>query len=143
MPLSLRLHTNLSLNAYQRRQTGTGHTYQERLQQHTQCPHCNTTLKYGFLKTHVCQLHGMELHEDLLQEDSTTQFTATSPFPCRTSIPRGVTKYCLVPQCFGRFKTHDGMRWHFMTHHPLDSICILEEGSQPLTRCTKCNMQVP
>jgi hypothetical protein len=136
-----RPHTNISKQAYQRRQTGAGHTYQERLKHSVQCLHCPATFKLGSLKTHVRRLHGMELSEDSLHSDSAT-LTATSLTPYRLSFPQGTTKHCPVALCHGRFKTHDGLRRHFMTHHPLDSLCILEEGGQPLPRCPQCDMHV-
>ena len=35
------------------------------------------------------------------------------------------------------------MRVHFVHRHVLDTVVIMEEGSSPHPRCTKCNMQVP
>jgi hypothetical protein len=137
-------HTsNLSTTAYQCRQTGRGHTYREQLKQHLQGPHGNLSLRYGSLKTHVHRLHGTELEKTLLLDDPTTPCKATSPTPYRISFRRGTTRHSPVPQCFGHFKTHEGLRRHYMTRHSLDSLCILEEGGQPLPRCARCDMHVP
>jgi hypothetical protein len=55
--------------------------------------------------------------------------------PPRTWVP------CPVPNCYGRARTRDSMRVHFVHRHPFDTLIIDEEG--PLPRCQRCDMFVP
>lgn len=44
--------------------------------------------------------------------------------------------------CSGHAHSKAGLQMHFVRRHPVDSICILEEGGQPLPRCKLCDMHI-
>jgi hypothetical protein len=142
------MHANLSQQAYRRKLTGDGPTYKEWKRGLIQCPRCDTTLRRGSLVNHLRCQHGEEPEYDSTSTTLTSSATetATSATPYRISFPkgiRGVARPCPIPACYGRFKHPTGLRKHFMTHHPHDTVCILEEGGQPLPQCSKCNMHLP
>jgi hypothetical protein len=141
-------HINLSQQAYKRKITGEGPTFRERQRQAVPCPLCNVTLRRGSLTPHLQRIHGTEpdYDHDIYSTTSSSTNTASSPTPYRVSFPKGtpgICHPCPVPGCFGRFKQPAGLRRHFMTHHPYDSVCILEEGGNPLPRCHHCDMHTP
>jgi ssDNA-binding Zn-finger/Zn-ribbon topoisomerase 1 len=136
-------HISLSNTAYHRRVTGEGPTYQDRQRTYIDCPDCKKTLQLRSLRTHRRRLHGIDEEDETILAD-TPLHEATSATPYRASFPKGSRKLqmCPVPNCYGRFKRPAGMRKHFLTRHPLDSICIAEEGGQPLPKCPKCGLHI-
>ena len=48
-----------------------------------------------------------------------------------------------MPSCHAKPPNHTEMRKHFMQKHPTATLCILEEDSQPLPRCSRCDMHLP
>ena len=65
------------------------------------------------------------------------------PATYHVNFPSKTRAACPAPVCPGTFTSRPGLRLHFMTRHPLDSICIRQEGSAPLPRCTRCDMHLP
>jgi Reverse transcriptase (RNA-dependent DNA polymerase)/Ulp1 protease family, C-terminal catalytic domain len=136
-------HINLSKEAYQRKVTGLGPSFQDRQKQVTRCPYCDKPLRQASLRMHLRRIHGIFNNSNsssAASSGSSASQSPTSHTPYRVSIPKGSIRACPVPQCHGSFSQPLSLRRHFMTHHPYDSICILEEGGQPLTKCTTCGM---
>ena len=133
------LTTRLSDAGYTRRITGTGLTYRDRQRQKINCPRCDKSLTRGALKQHLRSIHGEDPMETTLAYKPTLP-----PQTYRISFPRtSARRDCPVPGCIGGGTTHANLRYHFMMRHPTDTLCILEEGSQPLPKCLRCNMHIP
>jgi hypothetical protein len=128
---------NITNTAYCRRTTSIGDTYLTRQKQVVECPECGATVQQQSLRRHRSLMHGIDSPTEAAAEYDAPNRGRTSLTPYQISMPKKQREQhdCPVP-----LTTPEGMRRHFMTHHPLDSICIMEEGGQPLDRCKKCNL---
>ena len=127
---------NLSEAAYKRRMTGTGPTFRARQRAKVTCPQCDKSMNQSSLQTHLRTIHGLD--------PSTTALPKQVPTAAyRISFSKALaSRDCPVPGCLGRSTTWAGLRHHFNRRHPDDILCIVEEGGQPLPRCSKCDMHV-
>jgi hypothetical protein len=60
-----------------------------------------------------------------------------------TKLPATGLYFCPVAQCGGRLVTRFNLRCHFLMQHPQDLVCIPAEGSHPLPKCKRCELQTP
>ena len=137
--------TAYSEAAYLRRTTGVGPTSKERRREKIQCPSCDTSLARASLRQHLQSVHGEELLPSTLH---LTQ-PVGPPQLYTTSIPITDPVSCPVPNCPHRITGRAtqttrsyNMRKHFMYRHPQHSLCLRNEGSEPLLRCDRCDMHV-
>ena len=131
---------SLSADAYHRRMTGEGLSYQQRQRAKIQCPNCDKELAQSSLKHHLRRAHGLEVTSWLTNEEIAVQH---NPQQYNVSFPKTLSSCnCPVPECKGRARTRAGLRLHFMYRHPNDKIRILEEGSAPLPQCPHCGLHV-
>eukprot|EP00797_Seminavis_robusta_P003406 Sro1211_g252850.1 Reverse transcriptase (RNA-dependent DNA polymerase) (1066) ;mRNA; f:30706-34100 len=130
-------HVEISPYAYKRRMTGEGLTVREKKRRRTTCPECNKSLSEGALRRHLQSQHHIETlpAAPLPQHPEPQQYTMKWPKANR-KCP------CPVMDCPGILSSYAGLRIHFMRKHPQDTICIRDEGSQPLPRCRLCGMHV-
>ena len=118
-----------SARACKRRVTGDGPSFREFQRQKVSCPTCGKPLARGSLQTHLRRVHGEELDPWLNELEP----PATHP-PCyKISFPRVLRKKaCPVEGCHTQPTSPTNMRKHFMQKHPTATLCISEEGSNPL-----------
>lgn len=134
------IQTTVSNLAYERRMTGRGESFRERQRRRVECPVCDKPMNSGSLKTHLQRIHGID-HP--LTPPTEPDLGASAPSNCRVSFPPTLkVRQCPVPGCHGRSHSKAGSRMHFMNRHPADTICVFEEGGQPLPRCPKCDMHI-
>ena len=58
-------------------------------------------------------------------------------------LDKGGPRSCPEEGCLGRAETRTAMQVHFLYRQVLDTVVILEEGTPPHPRCTRCDMLVP
>ena len=130
--------TQMSDQQYRRRMRGTGQTYRERQRRRVECSLCNRNLAAASLPSHMLSQHGV-VHQDnqpAPPEEQARDYRVSFP-PHLDSIE------CPVDVCRETIKgKRHNLRKHFVHRHPDDTICILEEGQHPLTKCPRCGMHV-
>ena len=135
-----KVRTSFSESAYQRRATGVGATYRDRLREQIPCPDCGKLMARGSLPLHRRRQHGREPpidwnHENLV---STAGQRYTVSFPNHlASCP------CPVEGCPHSSRTRAGLRTHFNHRHWHDMIHILEEHPAIYPQCPRCGLHVP
>jgi len=131
--------TRMTDRAYNRRMTNAGDTHRQRQRQRVTCPNCDLDLARGSLRQHRLRAHDIEYNP--WDDELAPPTTPTASY--RISFPRTTrSRTCPVPHCTGRAATKAALQEHFQRRHPADTICILEEGGQPLPRCPRCDMHV-
>ena len=132
-------HSHISVDAYKRKMTGEGETYRERKHRRVQCPECEAQLSASYLPTHLRMQH--QICWPILDHGPSPLNEA--PADWWMSCPKALKIHkCPVPNCCGKTRTPYGMRLHYFKRHPNTTICILEEGSNPIKKCPKCKMHV-
>jgi hypothetical protein len=110
--------------------------YRERQRRRVECPECGTDLAEGSLAHHMRSRHGTTLR-------STYGATRAAPSSYWVSFTKTLQqKQCPVEGCSGTAPSRDNLRRHFAHRHPEDTLCILEEGLEPLRKCELCRMHV-
>jgi hypothetical protein len=118
--------------------TGEGPSYRERQCQRVECPKCAQEMSQGALKMHRQCTHSVE------DMEAAPAAALQPPVNYYVSFPKTIrSKPCPVLACLGRACSTAGLWAHFQRLRPTDTICILEEGNNPLTRCANCDMHVP
>jgi hypothetical protein len=128
----------MSLEAYwPNRGVAGSDTFKERKHRRVECAECGTDLAAGSLAHHMMRSR----HGTVLQ----SVYDAVGPVPSsyRVSFPKTMRqRLCPVEGCSGRALSGDLLRRHFVHRHPEDTLCILEEGLEPLPECELCRMHV-
>ena len=136
------IRTCLSTDAYNRRVTGEGDNYRQRLQRRTNCPECGDELAVGSLIMHRRRQHGVEPEINWNTLNVTPAEQPSSHYT--VSFPRHAEDCeCPVEGCPYQAKSRVGLRYHFHRRHWRDTIHITEEHPNPYPRCEYCHMQVP
>ena len=120
---------------------GEGNSYRERQRDRVECEECGEHLAVGSMSSHLMTRHGKAAGrrrqwtttiEDRVLQEYRMSFSAKG---CPRRFP--------VEGCPGTLVTSTAMRVHFVHHHVLDTVVMLEEGNFPHPRCARCDMQVP
>jgi hypothetical protein len=116
---------------------GNADTFCQRQRRHVECTVCGANLACGSLQQHLRVRHGRipAVIEDEAPEPARADYRVSFPKSLRQSN-------CPVPSCSGTAKSWDCLGHHFCHLHPEDTLCILEEGLDPLQQCERCGMHV-
>jgi hypothetical protein len=127
----------MSDDATRRRQEGHGDTFRERQRRRVECSICGVAIAQGSLAIHRRRMHG------LVTMANHDVGPPLPPIPYRVSFPATLrSRNCPVEGCNERLCNRDSLRRHFVYRHFADTICILEEGPQPLPKCELCGMHI-
>jgi Reverse transcriptase (RNA-dependent DNA polymerase) len=129
---------SISTPAFNRRQSGEGHTYASISRQLTTCTICGLQLQQRSLQRHM-----INQHQNYARPITRTQITArftNQPITYTISLNNNnlTATPCPVPNCPGSYSSRSSMRTHFQHRHWNDVIHILEEGPFPLPQCPRC-----
>ena len=122
---------SLSKEAYDRRQTGEGRSYEERRKAKVKCQICGKEMTSGSLQRHMKNQHN-KLPEQYLYTRKGTERTFN------IDIAKGANNNCPIPGCTGTSKDKFGMYRHFCWCHPEAKIIIKDDGE--VERCNLCGM---
>jgi exonuclease III len=133
------IRNRMSTEAYKRNRGVDGHndTFRQRQRRRVECSECGANLACGSLRQHLRVRHGRipAVVQDEAMEPARADY--------RVSFPKSQRRRnCPVPGCSGSAKTWDCLRRHFCHRHPADTICITEEGLDPLSQCERCGMHI-
>ena len=116
---------------------GQGDTFRVRQRRRIECPTCGLGLAQGSLANHRLRVHG------LVTVANDNVAPPLPPIAYQVSFPATLrNRLCPVEGCNARPTCRESLRRHFVYRHFADTICILEEGSQPLPKCELCGMHV-
>ena len=136
-----RVPNEWSHHAYKRRLTGDGDSSKDRKRQRVECPECQKSLAKSSLKQHLRKQHGID-NLDLEHEDEYNPPPKQEHYRI-TFLHTQRHHPCPVDGCpHKKVPTPQAMRTHFMFKHPECSLCVINEGAQPLPKCPHCDMHV-
>jgi hypothetical protein len=139
-----RTQGSYSDHAYQPKYSGIGPTHVEDMKSRVNCPTCNKEMCEKALKRHLFHIHGTALPDT----PRTTADPTAVPQCYYMSHPKAhvrakIKAQCPVPNYPGQAQTWKAIREHFQeARHPADTVCIREEGANPLPKCKKCGLQL-
>ena len=136
------MRTGLSNQAYERRVTGQGDSYRQRLHRRLPCPECGKNLAVGSLTHHRRRQHGVEPEIDW---EALNPGVPSQPMAHPVSFPtHDVTHIeCPVGGCLARLSSRAAVRSHFASRHWNDAVHVLEEHPLAYPKCDGCGLQVP
>jgi hypothetical protein len=131
-----RIRTQLPSESYRRMMAGRV-TAGEWNSRDVMCYTCGKGMKASSLGRHLADVHDIYqqtvVAEELLEIRPPVTYTVSAELHAR-GLP------CPYPRCLGRLKDGWMMRRHFRDLHPLDLVCVPQEGCY--SRCERCAMQV-
>ena len=131
-----RIRTQFPSESYRRMMAGRV-TAGEWNSRDVMCYTCGKDMKASSLGRHLADVHDIYqqtvVAEELLEIRPPVTYTVSARLHAR-DLP------CPYPQCLGRLKDGWMMRRHFRDLHPLDLVCVPQEGCY--SRCERCAIQV-
>ena len=92
-----------------------------------ECEECEEQLAVVSMSSHLMNQHGKAAGR---RRQWTTPTEDRIPQEYRMYFPaKGGPRRCPVEGCLGKLATRTAMRVHFVHHHVLDTVVILEEGN--------------
>ena len=132
---------NQSEEAYGRKMTGEGPTYQEIQKERVECGDSRKEMAAESLTSHQMTQHGKVKAEKWSWTESATGGGGTRTYWIEFPT-KGGTRGCPVEGCPGKAGTLTAMRMHLFCRNVRDIVIILEEENLPHPRKSRCDMLV-